>query len=235
MTKRKASMNEMTSEESGHYERFVGKWGNITRHCGEKITSFCLEKIHQRSYWKSDGPIRTTAYSDDFGNDCEDLALPGTVRIGLQPRSSPAIGILRERDNMEFSPSRLIERWGSEGIPTHVVNMKGHSQPVRRENHRLNPLFRFRKRAQFEPAIGITANNQNRVPHSETAADCQTLGRSSNYGWRRHEWKDVDKESDEGRNNFSGRYSKGTNESSQTNKEGRKENANVEATTEFTR
>jgi len=116
MTKCKGSMNEMTNEESRHYERFVGTWGNIRQHRAEKITSFCLEQMHQHSYWKSDSPIRMTGYSDDFGDECEELALQGTVGIGLQPSSSPVIGIGQERYNIEFSTSKSIKGQCSGGI-----------------------------------------------------------------------------------------------------------------------
>ena len=96
-------------------------------------------------------------------------------------------------------------------------------------------LVHFCKKAQVEPTISITANNQNRVAHSETAAECQSLGWSSNCEWRKGEWRGVNKESDKGRTDDRGRYHKGTNESSQTNEEGEKENTNVAVTTELTR
>ena len=61
----------------------------------------------------------------------------------MQPRYSLAIVIERERDNMEFSPSRLMEGRRLEGITTHVMNSKGHSQPVRREINRLKQSYTF--------------------------------------------------------------------------------------------
>jgi len=88
---------------TGHYERFEETRANMTTRRAERITAFCLYKISRQCDFRSDAPVRTTAYIEDFGDDCKDLGLPSTQRQSVHC----------ERENIENNPKESQVSVGS--------------------------------------------------------------------------------------------------------------------------
>jgi len=113
----------------------------MTARRAERIMAFCLDKISRRCDFRGDGPVRTTGYTDDFGDNCDDLGLPralSTGRTHSPVRSSPPSAMENEHNSL-----------GQAQLSQHSFR-EGESSPVTRRvyvgNRRMDPQPFARKR-----------------------------------------------------------------------------------------
>ncbi|KAF8415652.1 hypothetical protein EV426DRAFT_579016 [Tirmania nivea] len=125
----------------------------------ERITAFCLDKISRRCDFRDNSPICTTGYTDNFGDDCEDLGLLralSATRSNSSVRSSSPNGMENELNSPREINNLLHERANNSG------QTPGSKTAIDRESFSSTGAKgsgNDRSSAQYRPSITMLLND----------------------------------------------------------------------------